>query len=275
MLAALGFGALAPACGSGGETSTAPAKVTEDPFDASNFGPPGTGANRWLPLKPGYQTVRDGGVNRGHRRLTHRRVYTVTDVVKEIDGVRAWAVLDQDFDGGELAEQAIDWLIEDKQGNVWNLGAYTESYEGGQFVNFTDAWLAGVKGARGGILIKADPKDGTPPWSQSKIPGHEPSPAQVVATGRSTCVPYKCFKDAVVIREGPSETKAYVAGVGSVRTDPHETSGEAENELLRNITQLSPAGLAEISAEVLKLDQHARTVAKDVYGGTPAAKRLN
>jgi hypothetical protein len=267
-------GTVASACGGGGGSSS-PAKVTVEPFEPANFGPPGTGPNKWIPFRFGYQTVREGGVNRGHRRLTHRRVYTVTDVAKEINGVRAVAVLDQDFDSGELAEQAIDWLVEDKSANVWNLGAYTESYEGGQFVNFTDAWLAGVKGGGPGILIKGDLRKGMAPWSQAKIPGHEASTAALVATDQSTCVPFKCYSGAVVVREGPSETKHYVEGVGSVRTDPNTSAGEGESELLINITQLSPTGLSEISGEVLRLEEHARAVAKDVYGGTRPATRLS
>ena len=272
--AVIACAATAAACGSDGTSSAAPKHVTETPLDASNFGPPGTATNKWVRLTPGYQTVELGGVNRGHRRLTHRRVYTVTDVVKEIDGVRAFAVIDQDFDGGELAEQAIDWVIDDNKGNVWTLGSYTEAYEGGQYVNFTDGWLAGVNGARAGMLIVANPTLRTPPWSQLKVPGHEAASAAVVAVGTATCVPYRCFKNAVVIREGGNETKTYVAGVGSVRTDPNMTGGEEETERLINIKQLSPEGLTELSDEVLRLDQHARSVAKESYGDSSPATRL-
>ena len=50
----------------------------------------------------------------GDRLLPHIRVTTVTDVTKEIDGVPAVLVLDQDFDGGQLSEQSIDFLAEDE-----------------------------------------------------------------------------------------------------------------------------------------------------------------
>jgi hypothetical protein len=119
--------------------------ATPGNFVPSAFGSGQTGANKWLPLKPGLQVISRGGVSRGSRRLEHIRVQTVTDVSKRINGVRAVIVLDQDFDGGQIAEQALDYLAEDKQGNVWYLGSYTESYEGGQFVNASDARLAGIK----------------------------------------------------------------------------------------------------------------------------------
>ncbi len=79
--------------------------------------------------------------------------------------------MDQDFNGGQIAEQALDYMAEDKQGNVWSLGSYTESYEGGQFVNATDAWLAGVSGATPGILMLADPQPGTPEYTRVGDPG--------------------------------------------------------------------------------------------------------
>jgi hypothetical protein len=230
--------------------------------------------NQWLPIDPGIQVVKDGRVNVGHRRLTHRIVNTVTDVTKRIGGVRTTLVLDQDFNGGELAEQALDYVAEDKRGNVWYLGSYTETYEGGEFVNATDAWLTGINGAKAGILMKAHPKPGMT-YYQATVPGEGSAYARVVKTGASQCVPFKCYKDVVVTQEGTSEPeyKYYAPGVGGILTEPHYSGGEQEIERLVNFTQLSPRGLAEISAEALRLDRHARAVVPDVFGNSPAAKR--
>jgi hypothetical protein len=214
-----------------------------------------------------------GGVNRGSRRLQHRRVVTVTDVTKEIAGVRAVAVLDQDIDGGQIAEQAIDYMAEDKRGAVWYLGSYTEAYEGGQFVNAADAWLTAVKGAKAGILMQANPRAGTPAYVQAKVPGEDPDTAEVVKTGQSKCVPFKCYKRVVVVEEGGSEYKYYAPGVGGIRTEPVSGGGENETESLINITRLSPRGLTELSNEVLKLDNHARDEARDTFGNSAPAKR--
>lgn len=300
-MAALLSGALVSACGGGddngtsaptsgpqsgnanaGQTGTGSGNAnagqtgknaTEGSFDPSNFGDPATGANEFLPLKPGTQWTREGFVNVGSRRLPHRVVTTVTDVSKEIDGVHAVVVLDQDFNGGQIAEQALDYMAEDKQGNVWSLGSYTESYEGGQFVNATDAWLAGVNGALPGILMLADPQPGTPAYSESTVPGGEVSSSQVAETGQAQCVPFKCYKDVLVIEEGGAEHKYYAPGVGQIKTEPLSSDGKQEVEALINLTQLSPRGLAEISAEVLKLDRNAPLQAPDVFGDAAAAKR--
>jgi hypothetical protein len=252
--------------------ASSPVTRAED-FDAKNFAEPGVGLNKWLPIKPGYQSVREGALNRGRRRLKHRRVYTVTDVSKEIDGVRTILVLDQDFDGGEIAEQALDYLAEDKQGNVWYLGSYTESYEGGQFVNANDAWLAGVRGGRAGILMVSNPKVGTPKYSQAYVPGEGSASAKVTRTDQSKCVPFKCYSNVLVIQEG-GENVFYAPGVGAIKTEPRRKGGENETEDLINLTQLSAKGLVEYSAEAMKLDEHAKTTSARVFGGTPLAKRI-
>jgi hypothetical protein len=257
-------------CGSSGGEAAKPPPVKADQFGVSTA----TGANRWFPLKPGYQSVRLGAVNRGSRRLPHRRVYTVTDVSKVISGVHAVLVLDQDFDGGQIGEQALDYLAEDERGNVWYLGSYTEAYEGGRFVNANDGWLDGVKGGQAGIYMPAEPKVGMPPYAQEHAPGDDPTIAKVVESGIRKCVPLECYSDVLVIEEGGSENKYFAPGVGGILTEPKSKGGEEETERLVNLTQLTPGGLAELSAEALKLDRHAATTVPDVFGASQPAQRL-
>jgi hypothetical protein len=269
ILTALCSGALGVACSAREEV---PQPNTDLGFFPRDFGDPAAGRNKWLPLKPGIQTIRKGLVNVGNRRLEHTRVYTVTDVSKRIDGVSTVVVLDQDFNGGQLAEQALDYLAEDEKGNVWYLGSYTETYEGGQFVNATDGWLAGVKGSEGGILMLARPKVGRS-YLESNALGEGPALSKVIKTGESKCVPFDCYKDVVVIQEG-GEHKYYAPDVGGILTEPNYSGGEQETELLINLRRLSDRGLAELSAEVLRVDRHAEEVVPDVFAGAAAAKRV-
>jgi hypothetical protein len=249
--------------------------VNADParFSPKDFGSPIGDANTWFPLVPGYQSVRDGTLFRGHRELHHRRRFTVTDVQKQINGVRTVLTLDQDIDAGQIAEQALDYFAQDKNGNVWYLGSYTESYEGGQFVNANDAWLAGVNGATAGVAMMANPKPGQPSYLQASIPGRETLRAEVAKLGQSKCVPFRCFSKTLAILEDGTEFKYYAAGVGGIATEPNYSGGEQEKEALVNVIQLTPNGLAEFSAQALKLDQHARTTASGVFGRSAPAKR--
>jgi hypothetical protein len=261
--------------GGGGQGTKVATNATQYRFDARNFGNRPRGANLWYPLKPGRQLVKLGAVNIGHRRLVHRRVTTVTGVSKTIDGVRAIAILDQDFNGGEIAEQAIDYVAEDRAGNIWYFGSYTESYEGGRFVNAADAWLAGLQGATPGVLMPATPRANTPPFSTQQGGNHAPI-AEVLRTGQSRCSPFKCYKNVVLIQEGAPderEHKYYAPDVGLIRTEPRSTGGKQETEDLVNLTKLSPRALADLSAETVRLDRHARTQASRVFGVGPPARR--
>jgi hypothetical protein len=261
------------------ESSTATTKalrrVNADPgkFNRKDFGEPTGDANPWLPLVPGYQSVRDGTLFRGRRELHHRRRFTVTDVVKQVNGVRTVLVLDQDIDAGQIAEQALDYYAQDKHGNVWYLGSYTETYEGGQFVNAVDAWLAGVNGATAGVVMMANPKTGMPGYIQASIPGRETIHAEVAKLGERKCVPFKCFSNTLAILEDGTEFKYYAEGVGGIATEPNYSGGEQEKEALLNVIELTPKGLAEASAEALKLDRHAKSTASEVFGNSAPAKR--
>jgi hypothetical protein len=252
-------------------TSPAPTAIPST-FSPKNFGATPTDVNQWVPLTPGLQSVSKGFVTVGDRRLPHIKVTTVTDVTKEIDGVRAMLILDQDFDGGQLSEQAVDYLAEDEGGNVWYLGSYTEVYEGGRFLNAEDAWLAGVNGADVGLYFPGGPKAGSPPFTQVSIPGGEVSTAQVAQVSQQKCVPFKCFTDVVVVVEQGSENKYWAPGAGQILTEPLSGSAQEIEELV-NLTQLSPTALAELSAEALRLDRNAASTASSVFGGSKAAER--
>jgi len=228
--------------------------------------------NPLFSLKPGRQSVRLGFKIIGHRKLDHKRVYTITDVHKVVDGVNVTIAIDQDIDGGELSQQSLELLALGDDATIRYLGSYTETYEGGQFVNFTDAWLSGVKGAKGGALVPGRPQVGVQ-FLEAQIPGEGTRNSVVTKIGgEHKCVPFRCFDNLVAINEAGIELKYYSPGVGGVLTVPLEGDAQETEELI-NVSTLSPAGLAEISNEVVRLDQHARTIAPDVYGTSDPAKR--
>jgi hypothetical protein len=284
LLVAIGLVALlssAPtlsACG--GEEAGAPAraKVREARFDRANFGHPATGASPWLPLKPGTQWVREGSTLVGDRKVPHQVTVTVTDVYRVIDGVRTVAVLDYEIDAGQISQESLDYMAEDKDGNLWYLGGYTEEYEGGEFVSSVDAWLSGVRGAKFGLLVPAEPRLGSPPWAVAAPDAEERDVAEVVKVGARHCVPFKCFDDVLIVREGKeskpdNEFKYYARGVGQIDNVPRSASRHKDIEQLVNLTQLSPRGLAEACAEALRLDRNATKKARGTFGKSPPAKR--
>ena len=246
-----------------------------DIFNPANFSHSATIDNKWLPLTPGTQFVFLGKSNDGEKRL----VFTVTDLVKVVGGVRNVVIWDTDSTDGELAEAELAFFAQDNAGNVWHTGEYPEDYEGGKTVDIP-AWLAGVKGAKAGIEMKARPRLGIPSYPQ----GYAPPPvnwndhAQVYKTGLESCVPVRCYQNVLVIREftpgeAGSQLKYYASGVGNMRVGWIGKDPDKEALVLSKLVHLGPAALAQARAAALKLDSNAYKTRPKVYGGTPPAEK--
>src|SRR5215208_7515564 len=67
-------------------------------------------------------------------------------------------------------------------GNVWHMGEYPEEYENGEFEK-APGWLAGFKGAKAGIAMRAQPRLKTPSYAQGYAP---PPPSTGSTVGGST-----------------------------------------------------------------------------------------
>ena len=193
---ALGAAAVAAlgACGSGSdvdrerERTNPPPRLafgaTESDFDARSFSDPTRIDNRWSPLVPGTRFVYEGRANRGEGRLPHRVVFTVTDLTKVINGVRSVVLWDRDFNGGRLREGELAFHAQDDHGNIWNMGEYPEEYERGRLRGAPDTWIAGLAGAKPGILMRGLPRTGTSSYLQGWAPAIEFSDrAKVHRTG--------------------------------------------------------------------------------------------
>src|SRR5829696_4693880 len=61
--------------------------VTEKDFDRRNFPATPKVDNQWYPLTPGTQYVLEGKADRGRGELPHQVIFTVTDLVKLVNGV--------------------------------------------------------------------------------------------------------------------------------------------------------------------------------------------
>ena len=266
-------------CGGGGAPpDPAATDVSTSKLDPANFGEPATGRNPYLPLVPGSQSVREGSTEVGGRKVPHQVTTTITDAYRTIVGVRTVLALDYEVDGGQVTQISLDYLAEDKAGNVWNLGGYTEEYEGGRLVSAVDPFLHGVNGAKAGILVQAKPSVDTPVYSVSRPDKEEDSVAEVIDVGVRHCVPYDCFKDVLVVREGKAsapdnEFKYYARDVGQIDNVPRGDSVHQDVEKMINLTTLSPAALAEVTKEALRIDHNAPKQSPQVFGGMPVAQR--
>ena len=69
------------------------------------------------------------------------------------------------------------------------------------------------------------------------------------------------------------QLKSYARGVGNVRVDWKGADTKHDTLELIQVVQLSPGPLAEVSAEVLKLEKHAYEISSDAYGHTSPAQQ--
>jgi hypothetical protein len=254
------------------------AKDMLEAFDQNNFDRSSIVDNKWFPLQPGTQWTYKGFTQEEDKRVARRVVQTVTDLTKVVNGVRAVVVWDVDYKDGQLAESEIVFFAQDKDGSVWQLGELVEIYEEDEFVG-GHTWIAGLDGARAGIMMKADPRPGTPSYSQ----GYAPPPinwtdrAKIEQAGQKICVAAGCYKDVLVIaesskKEGPNaqQLKYYAPGVGYVRVG-WKGKGEKLKETLEltEVVKLSPDAVAKARAAALEIEGRAYR-----YGRTPPAELM-
>jgi hypothetical protein len=251
-----------------------PETGAEPGYDRTAFGQSSTVDNKWFPLRPGTrlsyrgQTIEDG------ERRGHTVTFVVTDLTKVIDGVRNVVIWERDYTEGVLVESELAFFAQANDGKVWHFGQYPEVYEGGKLIE-TPAWIHGVKDARAGITIKAEPQPGGRSYSQGWGPAVGWSDrAKVHQVGLRTCVAAGCFQDVLVTDEfsldepGAHQLKYYAPGVGNVRVGFYGNDPTKESLELVSSARLSTAGLAEARAEALKMEKRAYQLSKDVYGRT-------
>lgn len=281
MALAIVVGVLAGFAGPFGNVVAASApEPTRVAFDPANFVDPTTSTNPYHPLRPGMQWTRAGTTEVGARKVPHQVITTMTDVVRMIDGVPAVAMLDQSYDSGEISQVGFDYMALDKAGNVWLMGGYTEDFEGGLYTNVNGVYLGSKNGGVPGILMPGVVKADTPRWFiGTPGPDESPSVAEPVSVGLDTSVAFGDFHNVIAVREGgigaiDNEIKYYAPGVGVILNDPKLKSLHQDSFQLTNLIDLTPKGLTEASQVVLDQEEHARTVAPEVYASAPKAERV-
>jgi len=249
--------------------SASPAAATATPA----FSHPTRIHNRWLPLRPATKLVYTGSEYIGKRRVNHRVVFIVTDLVKMIDGVRTVVVWDRDFDSGKLLEGELAFNAQDDSGTVWLLGEYPEEYSHGKLTGSPDTWISGIAHARRGIAMQANPRTGTPSYSQGLAPNIGfADRAKVYLTGQRACVPAGCYTNVLVNEEwSPSEPrqlqfKYYAPRIGNIRAG-FSGGGQREDLVLRALAHLSRRDMARVDAAALAVDRRGLRLSK-VYART-------
>jgi hypothetical protein len=130
-------------------------------FSPDAFRPGAAVDNRYFPLRPGDKAR---FVARGEEDGERFTETSLTRVLRRpgplIEGVRATALLDREFEDGLLVERTFDYFAQDRRGNVWYLGEDVTNFrydDDGNLIgtDHESAWRAGRRGAKPGWIMPA------------------------------------------------------------------------------------------------------------------------
>lgn len=125
---------------------------------------------------------------------------------------------------GKLVEDTIDWYAQDENGNVWYFGEISFAYEDGFVESIEGSWLAGVDGAKPGIVMLANPTMGTT-YRQEWLLGDAEDAATALSRDATVRIGLgtfdNCVQTADFLPPEPDalENKFYALGIGFI----HET----------------------------------------------------
>ena len=147
-------------------------------------------------------------------------VSTVMPDVKVIAGVSVTVVHEVSSADGEVHEDTWDWYAQDRAGNVWYFGEDTTEYERGK-ASTEGSWQAGVKGAKPGIVMTANPSVGQRNRQEYAV-GTAEDEGEIIALDETVTVAAGEYAGCVKTKEwsrlepGVLEHKYYARGVGLV-----------------------------------------------------------
>ena len=173
--------------------------------------------NPYFPLPPGRILLYRGSTKDGTETLE----FEVTHRTRTVLGVTTVVVVERHALNGEIVEVSENWFAQDKNGDVWYFGEFSQEYQNGSPVNSAGSWEAGVNGALPGIIMKANPQPGDV-YFQEFSPGIAQDQAQVMSTSGTSTVLQGTYSGVLETKEWTSlepnsrERKLYAPGIGLI-----------------------------------------------------------
>ena len=201
--------------------------------------------NPYFPLIPGKTFVYEGQMSQGFEQDE----FVITHNTKVIMGVTCVEVHDIVKTNDELTEDTLDWLAQDNAGNVWYFGEHTMELVGGLATTLEGSFVAGIDGAKPGIIMEANPAIGDFYRQEFDLRNAEDF-AEVVSLNETATVPCGMAQgcegsgtydhvlktlETTPLEPDLHENKFYVLGIGNISTVDVDT-GE-KSELVKIITE--------------------------------------
>jgi len=179
------------------------------------------GQNPYFILEPGYQTVFEGT----EKGVAVINTITVTSQTRLVDGVTTRLVQEYETHDGQLAEISRNFFAVCAPTNtVFYFGEEVDLYAGGVIVGHEGEWLAGVNGARAGIVMPGTVLLGSR-YFQEIAPDVALDQSEIISMDQAVTTPIGTFQKCVrtdetsPLRPTALESKFYAPGIGLVQDD--------------------------------------------------------
>lgn len=200
--------------------NTGMADVNYNPeLDPVNFADSVT--NVFFPLRPGSVYTYESETEDG----TENIVVTVLDSSKVILGITCTVVHDVVSIDDQVIEDTYDFYAQDLDGNVWYMGEDVSNFEDGVLQDKEGSFIAGVDGAKPGIIMLDSPVLEMP-YRQEYLLGHAEDWGKVVEKDVTVTTTFGTFQQCIKTADwnalepdAPIEYKYYAPHVGLVKEE--------------------------------------------------------
>ncbi len=201
-----------------GGVATAPTSW-RDTFTVNRAELTATGNNPYVTIQPGRVLK----LGHGKGRLT----VSILSETKAVDGVTAGVLEEREEKNGQLIEVSRNYFAtHPSTGDVYYFGEDVDNYKSGRVVNHDSAWLAGVGGARFGLMMPGKPNPGDK-YYQEIAPKVAMDRVEVISIDETVKTPAGTFQHCIHLRETtplePDVThKYFAAGIGMIKDGAFE-----------------------------------------------------
>ena len=187
-------------------------------FDADPAHLTSVGRNPYFILEPGYYIVlRDQAKN--------QVTVTVLDETRVVAGVEARVVEERELAKGQLVEVSRNFFAIHKDSHdALYFGEEVDTYKDGKVVGHEGTWLAGVDGAKAGLMMPGRARIGYRHY-QEQAPGVAMDRAEILSTSEKLDTPAGKLANVLKVEEttllesGEHEFKYYAPGIGIVKDE--------------------------------------------------------
>ena len=174
-----------------------------------------TGRNPYFILEPGYKLVLED--------KDTKLIITVLDETKMVDGVETRIAEERESENGRLVEVSRNYFAISKRTNsVFYFGEAVDMYDKAGKVTHGGSWLAGVDGARAGVMIPGVPLLGAR-YYQEVAPKVAMDRAEIVSLSETLTTSAGKYEKVMKTEEttplepDTTEYKYYAPGVGLIK----------------------------------------------------------